>query len=632
MRTATIPAIPLCLLFLVCSTALVSFAYASDGNRLVHLDAAYDPYYVGANTAKLTVPQWAGQTGVEAAVVFAIDDLKDVETFESYLRPIIERLKGIDGRAAVSIMTNNIDPAHPHLQKWLREGLSLETHTRAHACPCLQEGKLAAAKQSFDECVDTMAAIPNSRPVAFRMPCCDSMNSPSPRFFAEIFNKTTPGGNFLALDVSVFQVFTSKDSSLPRDLVGDADGREKFGKYIPLDQGMVNLIEDYPYPYVIGRLCWEVPSLMPSDWDAQHLNKPKSPLTLSDWKAAVDLLVVKQGALAICFHPHGWIGNDAVVELIDHAVSKHPGKVLFLSLREVDALITKNVLGGEPLRAANGQDNGARLLDVNGDGYMDVVVGNEKVRKTRIWSHESGKWEEGDFPVPLVSVDESGARRETGVRFGILRKNSPASVIVRNEQYAGLWRFDGKRWIADPKGLDGLELDGPIMTSEAGLDRGVRLRDLDGDGVCELIVGNERQNGAFAWCENCGWKKLPFALPAGTAVADAQGRDAGLRFVDVDADGRDDVVFSNAERYSLHLFSSPTDGWSRRILQSNRAENDEIPTIVRADGTDNGTWFSRQHMWVQNEDTGAKLPNQVDGRSYAQLLQGNPKSQAGSPK
>ena len=42
--------------------------------------------------------------------------------------------------------------------------------------------------------------MPNSKPVAFRMPCCDSLNTLSPRFYAEIFNKTTAKGNFLSID------------------------------------------------------------------------------------------------------------------------------------------------------------------------------------------------------------------------------------------------------------------------------------------------------------------------------------------------------------------------------------------------------------------------------------------------
>ena len=50
------------------------------------------------------------------------------EKWEAFLRPIINRLKKIDGRAPISIMTCQIDPKHPHLQTWLQEGLSLETH------------------------------------------------------------------------------------------------------------------------------------------------------------------------------------------------------------------------------------------------------------------------------------------------------------------------------------------------------------------------------------------------------------------------------------------------------------------------------------------------------------------------
>ena len=39
----------------------------------------------------------------------------------------------------------------------------------------------------------------------------------------------------------------------------DEDGREKFRKYLPFPS-FVNTIEDYPYPYVIGGLCWEFPA------------------------------------------------------------------------------------------------------------------------------------------------------------------------------------------------------------------------------------------------------------------------------------------------------------------------------------------------------------------------------------
>lgn len=34
---------------------------------------------------------------------------------------------------------------------------------------------------------------------------------------------------------------------------------------------------------------------------------------------------------------------------------------------------------------------------------------------------------------------------------------------------------------------------------------------------------------------------------------DAAGRDAGVRFVILNGDGFDDVLFSNADRFAIHL-------------------------------------------------------------------------------
>jgi putative membrane-bound dehydrogenase-like protein len=593
---------------------------AADGNRLAYLDAFCDPYYVGLNTPKLTTPQWVGEPGVEAVAVLSIDDMSDPKRYESFLRPILERLKKIDDRGPVSVMTTRVDPKHPQLRKWFEEGVSVEAHTHDHPCPCLRGDDFAKAKGTYDRCVDLLAAIPGGPPVAFRMPCCDSMNSMSPRFYTEIFNKTTPRGKFLQMNSSVFMLFTPNDPALARELVFEEDGRQRFAKYVPRDRRFVNYVEDYPYPYVIGRLCWEMPTAVPDDWQGHNLQGPHNPITLRDMKAALDAAVIKQGVYTLTFHPGGWIRNDQVIELVDHAAAGRPGKVKFLSFRDVHDRLTKNLLAGHPLRASNGQDNGVRLLDVDHDGAMDVVVGNEKAQTTRVWSAETGRWTTTDFPVDIVTLDRKGNRSDAGVRFGVLDHTGRAGILVRNERVAGLWHFDGRSWVSDPRGLDGLELDGPVHTARSGRDRGVRLRDLDGDGLSELIVGNPQQQGVFHRRPDGGWAKLPFTLPPNTSIVDAAGRDAGLRMVDVDRDNHLDVVFSNAERYSVHCFTSMTDGWSQALLAGSRKDEGKVPMIVRADGTNNGAWFSFNHMWVQNEQTGGKLPHQIESRHYTDLL------------
>lgn len=604
--------------------AMPGLAWSADGNRLVYLDEN-DPYYVSQKFPRLITPQWVGEEGVEAVVILAIDDMRGHEKWETFLRPILRRLQQIDGRAPVSIMTNQIDLNDPHLQTWLKEGLSLETHTIDHPCPFFQGGDFAKAKSTYDRCIDLMASVPNNHPVAFRMPCCDSLNTPSPRFYAEIFNKKTDKGNWLAVDSSVFNLLTSNDPELPRKLVIDSDGQDKFLKYIPADRSFVNTIENYPYPYVIGKLCWEFPCVTPSDWEANHYHKPNNPITVHDWKAALDATVLKRGVFTMVFHPHGWIKNDQLVDLIDYAVAKHGKKIKFLTFREALDRINKNLLGGHSLRAGDGGDNGVRLIDLNNDGFVDVVVGYDKVRRTRLWSPESKSWIDSDFPAGFVAKASGGRIRETGIQFGVLGMDGQPCFLFRNEEAAGAWQFDGKKWVSNLDLMAGLELAGqPVHTNIEGRDQGVRFRDFDKDGRCELIVSNDHQQAIFAWLpEKKKWNKLPFTLPSAARIVDEDGKDGGVRFVDFDEDGFGDVIFSNENGYGLFLFDSMQKGWTREAVKRARKDeskkSDVIPMIVRR-GMNNGVWFHSRHMWVQNENT-ALLKDHVDRRSFNTLLE-----------
>jgi hypothetical protein len=482
-------------------------------------------------------------------------------------------------------MTCTVDPNHPHLRKWLSEGLNIDVHTVDHPCPLLKDNDFAKAKSTVDRCIDLLNLIPGNKPVAFRMPCCDSLNTPSPRFYAEIFNKTTPHGKFLTIDTSVFCVLTPNDPELPKELTTDPDGKEKFRKYIPFPS-FVNTIEDYPYPYVIGKLCWQFPCIVPSDWEAQNLNKPNSPVTVADMKAALDAVVLKQGTFNFVFHPHNWIKAEQVVEIIDYAVEKHGKKVKFLNFREAQERLDKNLLADRPLRLPNGGDNGVRILDVNHDGYMDVFT----PESTRIWRAKERTWEQLANP---------GAMKER-LQFGVVHESGRASVVRSNH---GGWHFNGTEWVTDPafaRGADRLS--------------DYRLRDLDGDGVCELINGlGPNRDPVRRWGRD-GWVLLPFRIPE--PWADDGWIDNGLRFVDLNGDRKEDLVCSG-NGWSVYLFKDMQVGWEK-ISAGNHADPGAIPKIVR-DRTNNGAWFHSKHLWVQNEDT-AKMPNLVDRRSFEDLL------------
>src|SRR5439155_12171354 len=124
-------------------------AQPGKGNRLAYLEEV-DPYYPSHTFPKLTTPMWVGDKDVEAVVVLGIDDMKNPKQYETFLRPILRRLKEIDGRAPVSIMSCAVDPKDPQLQAWLKEGLSLECHTFDHPCP-LFKGGFDKAKGTYDK-------------------------------------------------------------------------------------------------------------------------------------------------------------------------------------------------------------------------------------------------------------------------------------------------------------------------------------------------------------------------------------------------------------------------------------------------------------------------------------------------
>lgn len=579
-------------------------------NSLTYLDEYSDSYYPGTDFPKLTTPQWVGEEGVDAVVTLGIDDMRDTAKYEAYLRPILNRLKAIDGRAPVSIMTCQIDPNDPQLQTWIAEGLSLETHTISHPCPCLQGGDFAKAKSTYDDCVDMMFAIPGSKPVAFRFPCMDSKNTPSPRAFSEIINKTTSKGNFLQASTSVVCVFTSRDSQLPKSITLDDQGQERFERYIPFPS-FVNKIENYPYPYVIGKLCWEFPCTIPDDWQAQNIQQPFNPRTVDDMVAAIDATVIKKGMANIIFHPHNWIRPDQITTVIDRVQQKYGKRVKFLTFKECIDRINTNLLLNQPLRALDGGDNGIRIVDLNQDGYLDVMIGNEKRKVTRVWQPETSSWRDTESSDTEASVQFTAAgktgRIDMGVKFGRLSSAANASLLVNNEHDQAIYEFADEKLTRKPlpKTLASLR------TSVEGVDQGVRLRDLDGDSMSEILIASENAKQIYRLGDGGTWTRQRASMPFG--IVDRLGRDNGVRFVDFDGDGHDDLIVSNEEKSAIRLYDSDAGDFSRVVKGLA-----DVPRIVR-DGTNNGAWFAADHMWLQNEDT-HRLADGVDRRSFSQLL------------
>ncbi len=335
------------------------------------------------------------------------------------------------------------------------------------------------------------------------------------------------------MDSSIFMVFTSADQTLPRDRVLDAAGRERFGRFvtgIPFTKQFVNTVSNYPYPYVINGLLWELPPIIPGDAHGVHAYQAGSPRVVEDWQRALDLVVAKQGLHTICFHPHGYCLPEHPAALVDYADRTYGRRVRFLNCREILDRLTTNLLAGTPLRSATGADNGVRLIDVNGDGFLDVVIGNSHRQITRVWQPAEQRWRETPLPVALVTTEDGARSEPTGVRFFTAAPDGRAGLALATAQGTAVWHFENGRWV-EQKGVLPAEADGaPLLTIRDGVDRGVRFRDLDGDGYSDLIVNNDTQNAVFLWNPAAAqWRRASFALPAPGCLVDARGADHGLR-------------------------------------------------------------------------------------------------------
>ena len=671
------------------SAVLSAAPFSTNANRLAYLDED-NPFYPHRDFPKLITPQWVGEPGVEAVVILAIDDMRDSKKYEPYLRPILDRLKKMDGRAPVSIFANVVTTNDtPQLESWLKEGLSLEVHTLTHPCPLLQKGSFTNAWNTYHGGVDLLSKVPGNKPVAFRMPCCDSMKSPSPRFYAEIFNRTSPDGHFLQADSSVMCLLTDefRMANGERRIAQPDASRTKdspleirpstFRRYFPATtnaltkKSLANFgtyIEDYPYPYVINRTCWEFPAMVPSDWEAFNAHGPTNAATVADWQLALDAVVRAQGVFTFIFHPHGWIRSDQIIQFIDHAERTHGKKVKFLTFKEAVERLNKNLLNANALRhevvrpeiqeavsslkrlAPNsialgdrGSSSGIALIDANNDGFMDVLLPSDTRIVTRLWQPLERTWKETNLNFdsertlsPLLGVSMTFGYFSSRTNLGLLLGPKPTSFAaprwsVRNSQAmpATMWELSGDNWRFNTRVTRG----------------GSVARDFDGDGFTERVSGSE----FIVWSNEAkDWKPAAYSLPKGVTwnqeprveggqiVADP----TGLRFVDLNGDGFDDLLLSNEKEYAIYLWARDvkphlgwTQGWSHKVLHEQRPplnverstlnvqrSEKAIPPFVRSGAhRNNGAWFHKGQLFVQNEDT-AHLPDIVWRKSFSELI------------
>lgn len=186
----------------------------------------------------------------------------------------------------------------------------------------------------------------------------------------------------------------------------------------------------------------------------------------------------------------------------------------------------------------------ARLVDLDGDGDLDIVISDWYVQKRIQW-YENPR-PEGDPATEPWKHHVIGGPRAHNIEVGDVDLDGRLEIVTREQAYEGnrivVWKqSSANRW---SKRI----IDCPI-------GEGVDVGDVDGDGRLDVVI-------AGRWYEaprdvlNESWEEHGFA---------EWTPDADVRLADLNKDGRSDVVLTRSEgHYRLSWFEAPDDpkaGW-----------------------------------------------------------------------
>ncbi len=191
-------------------------------------------------------------------------------------------------------------------------------------------------------------------------------------------------------------------------------------------------------------------------------------------------------------------------------------------------------------------DLGVRLVDVNNDGYADLVQGRPGAQ--RVWHNNKTAWVLANSSLPVIIAGAQG--NDSGVRFADANNDGLTDILVGNTSRT-VYLNNGTGWTLSNWSL-------PLEFVDAtGTDQGVQLADINGDGTTDLVRAKAGLTNAVFLNNGTGWTNQSAAWPIPATFTST--KDLGVRLLDINADGLPDIVQSNATKA---VWLNNGDGWT----------------------------------------------------------------------